>query len=55
MLRATDLLPLLGAPHAQVVAVESLELPASATRLDNVLRLRGAQGHEYLHLYAGYG
>lgn len=55
LLRATDLLPLLGAPHAQVVAVESLELPASATRLDNVLRLRSAQGQEYLHVIEWQG
>lgn len=50
LLRAADLLPLLGAPYAQVVAIESLELPASATRLDNVLRLRSAQGQEHLHV-----
>ncbi len=55
LLRAADLLPLLGAPHARVVAVESLELPASATRLDNVLRLRSAQGQEYLHVIEWQG
>jgi hypothetical protein len=55
LLRATDLLPLLGAPHAQVVAVESLELPAGATRLDNVLRLQSANGQEYLHVIEWQG
>jgi len=55
LLRAADLLPLLGAPNAQVLAVETLELPASATRLDNVLRLRSPQGQEYLHVVEWQG
>lgn len=55
LLRPADLLPLLGSPDAQVLAVETLELPASATRLDNVLRLRSPQGQEYLHLVEWQG
>jgi hypothetical protein len=55
MLRAADLLPLLGTPDAQVLAVESLELPASATRLDNVLRLWSPRGQEYLHVVEWQG
>lgn len=54
-LRASDLLPLLNIPDATVVAVETLELPASATRLDNVLRLRSAGGQEYLHVVEWQG
>jgi hypothetical protein len=54
-LRAPDLLPLLNIPDATVVAVETLELPASATRLDNVLRLRSAGGQEYLHVIEWQG
>src|SRR5207247_1706875 len=33
----------------------TLELPASATRLDNVLRLRSPQGQEYLHVVEWQG
>jgi predicted transposase YdaD len=55
LLRPADLLPLLGITAAQVLAVESLELPASATRLDNVLRLRSAHGQEYLHVVEWQG
>lgn len=54
-LRAHDLLPLLNIVDASVVAVETLELPASATRLDNVLRLRSAGGQEYLHVVEWQG
>lgn len=54
-LRAGDLLPLLSTADATVVAVETLELPASATRLDNVLRLRSAGGQEYLHVVEWQG
>lgn len=54
-LRAADLLPLLGAPDAEVLGVETLELPASATSLDTVLRLRQPGGQEYLHLIEWQG
>jgi hypothetical protein len=54
-LRAEDLLSLLGSTDTTVVAVETLELPASATRLDNVLRLRSAGGQEYLHVVEWQG
>lgn len=55
-LRAADLLPLLGTPEATVVRVETLELPASAQRLDTILHLRDPQNREYWHLveYQGY-
>jgi len=55
LLRAADLLPLLGTPDSQVLAVESLELPASATRPDNVLRLWSPCGQEYLHVVEWQG
>jgi len=50
MIRAADLLPLLGAADAKLVGVESLELPSVATKLDTVLRLRSSQGTGYLQL-----
>ena len=52
---APDLLPLLGAEGAPVLGVESLELPTTATALDTVLKLRSAQGTEYLHLLEWQG
>jgi hypothetical protein len=54
-LRAHDLLPLLSSSDATVVAVETLELPVTATRLDNVLRLWSAGGQEYLHVIEWQG
>jgi hypothetical protein len=54
-LRGADLLPLLGLPAATLVRVESRELPASATRLDTVLRIRSPQGQEYLHIVEWQG
>lgn len=54
-LRAPDLLPLLASEAATVMAVGTLELPASATRLDNVLHLRSAGGQEYLHVIEWQG
>ncbi|MCG8353847.1 MAG: hypothetical protein MI924_39285 [Chloroflexales bacterium] len=53
--RAADLLPLFGLPHADLVAVETLELPASAARLDNVLRVCSPGGQEYLHIIEWQG
>ncbi len=50
-----DLLPLLGLPAATLLAVESRELPSSATRLDTVLRVRSPQGQDYLHLVEWQG
>ncbi|MFN8516537.1 MAG: hypothetical protein U0841_28940 [Chloroflexia bacterium] len=50
-----DLLPLLGTPEAEVMAVESLELPASKSSLDTLLRLRQPDGTEYLHLIEWQG
>ena len=41
---AADLLPLLGAAGMEVVGVEVLELPQTATALDTVLRLRDRRG-----------
>jgi hypothetical protein len=54
-LRGADLLPLFGLPAAALVRVESRELPASATRLDTVLRVRSPQGQEYLHIIEWQG
>ena len=47
-LRGADLLPLLGVPATTVRRVDSLELPASAERLDTVLTLVSPGGQEYL-------
>lgn len=52
---ATDLLPLLREEHASILAVESLELPASKGSLDTVLHLRGVDGQPYLHLVEWQG
>ncbi len=54
-LRPSDLLPLLGTPDAEVLTVESLELPASKTSLDTLLHLRQPDGTEYLHLIEWQG
>jgi hypothetical protein len=35
--RAADLLPILGIADAEVIGVESLELPATGSRLDTAL------------------
>ncbi len=45
-----DLLPLLGAPDATLIEVVSQELPATARRLDTVLRIRSPQGQVYLQV-----
>ena len=55
LLRAADLLPLLGVPAAEVISVESLELPTSAHRLDNVLTMRSGQGTSFLHVIEWQG
>ncbi len=47
---AADLLDLLGTPASEVLAVETIEMPASKQTLDNVLRLRDNTGREYLHI-----
>lgn len=52
---ADDLLSLLGTPDDDVLGVESLELPAFATRLDNLLRVRDRLGRVYLHLIEWQG
>ncbi|MFP4440632.1 MAG: hypothetical protein ACLFVO_25640 [Chloroflexaceae bacterium] len=52
---AADLLAFLGSHDAEVLGVETLELPSSRTSLDTVLRLRGADGHPYLHLVEWQG
>jgi hypothetical protein len=54
-LRPTDLLPLLGETDAEVLAVETLELPASKTSLDCVLRLQREGSEPYLHLIEWQG
>jgi hypothetical protein len=43
-----DLLPLFGVPHAALRRVDTLELPASADRLDTVLTIQSPGGQEYL-------
>jgi len=52
---ARDLLSLFGSPGAEVIGVESLELPATPARVDSLLRLRSAGGTEYLHLVEWQG
>jgi hypothetical protein len=54
-LRGADLLPWLGLPAAELLRVESRELPAGATRLDSILRIRSPQGQEYLHIIEWQG
>jgi hypothetical protein len=54
-LRSSDLLALFGLPDAQVLKVETLSLPESATELDNVLHLRSPQGQDYLHVIEWQG
>jgi hypothetical protein len=39
MQHGADLLPLFGMPSAELVRVETIELPATRTRLDNVLHI----------------
>lgn len=50
-----DLLGLLGDPDAQVIAVESLELPSGAACLDSLFRLRSPRGTPYLRLLEWQG
>ena len=45
--RAADLLPLLGAAGAHLLRVRSIELPATAKRLDTLLSLRSPSGQRY--------
>lgn len=52
---APDLLSLIGEQHATVLGVESLELPASRTSLDTVLRLQHGDETPYLHLIEWQG
>jgi len=52
---AADLLTLVGSGDAEVLSVETLELPSSRTSLDTVLRLRGSDGRPYLHLVEWQG
>lgn len=54
-LRPADLLLLLGTPEAEVLSVDTLQLPSSATSLDTVLRLRQPDGTEYLHVIEWQG
>ncbi len=51
----SDLLPLLGARYTTLLRVETLELPASADRLDSILTVRSPQGQEYLHILEWQG
>ncbi|MCU0491925.1 MAG: hypothetical protein MUD01_10075 [Chloroflexaceae bacterium] len=50
-----DLLVLLGTPDATVTSVETLELPASESRLDTLLHLQERDGRPYLHLVEWQG
>lgn len=52
---AADLLPLIGEQQAQVLGVKTLELPASTTRLDTVLRLQRPPHPPYLHVMEWQG
>ena len=48
MQHGEDLLPLFGLPYAELIQVETIELPTTQTRLDNVLHIRTPKGQEYL-------
>lgn len=50
-----DLLALLGAPESEVLRVETLQLPATSTSLDNLISLRGPDGRVSLHLIEWQG
>jgi hypothetical protein len=50
-----DILFLLGMPDADVLGVQTLELPSSQTSLDTVIRLRQPDGRDYLHLIEWQG
>jgi hypothetical protein len=50
-----DVLFLLGIPDADVLGVQTLELPSSKTSLDTVIRVRQLDGHDYLHLIEWQG
>jgi hypothetical protein len=50
-----DVLMLAGITDLDVLGVETLELPASKTSLDTVIRLRSSDGSEYLHLIEWQG
>ncbi|NJN66653.1 MAG: hypothetical protein HC884_08000 [Chloroflexaceae bacterium] len=50
-----DLLPLFGVPFDRLLRVETLEQPASARRLDNVLHVRSPDGQTYLHVVEWQG
>lgn len=52
---AGDMLTLVGSADAEVLGVETLELPSSRTSLDTVLQVRGADGRPYLHLIEWQG
>jgi hypothetical protein len=51
----SDVLFLLGMPDADVLGVQTLELPSSKTSLDTVIRLRQPDGRDYLHLIEWQG
>ncbi len=55
LLRATDLIPLLGLPVASVQTVVIPELPMQKKYLDILLCVRSPQGQEYLHLLEWQG
>jgi hypothetical protein len=52
---AADLLPLLGIQEAEVLGVDSLEMPSMTVRLDTVLRLRLPNDRTSLHLVEWQG
>jgi hypothetical protein len=55
IVRGSDLLPLFGLPYHTLIRVQTEELPARDTRLDNVLLVRSPQGQEYLHVVEWQG
>lgn len=54
-LRPQDILVLIGQPAAEVVGVETLELPANKRSLDTVLHVRDNDKREYLYLIEWQG
>lgn len=55
ILRAADLLSLLGVPAAQVEDVVVRDLPMQKRALDTILRIRSPQGQSYLHILEWQG
>lgn len=55
VLCGAEILDIFDVPAGELVRVETLEMPASAKRLDTLLFVRSPQGQEYLHVIEWLG